>query len=204
MPCVDMVPALPDPAVDTDTLAPSLRVRVGETMETVPAFPVLDAVLKSPAPEPVSDTLEAASKMAPPAPPPVVLLSIALPPDMLSVPTLVVIVPAFPVPVVVDADIFPLAPKVKVEDVTLIVPAFPVFDAVLNSPPPAPLIETLDEFTAIAPPAPLAFVLLTIWPPFSAMLAAFAVTVPAAPAAVVSTEILLPSLTVSDGVDIIT
>jgi hypothetical protein len=55
------LPALPRPSVATEIVPPLAIVSVGVETVTSPAFPVLDAVLKSPLPKPENEAASVAA-----------------------------------------------------------------------------------------------------------------------------------------------
>src|SRR3954470_20451535 len=101
-----MVPALPAPVVLVEILAPSATVALLPDTVIWPAFPVFDAVLKSPVPAPDAEALDAFSTIAPPAPALLVLLLIVPPLVMFKLLRFIATLPAAP-PVVVATEIVP-------------------------------------------------------------------------------------------------
>src|SRR5436190_11228615 len=91
-----MVPALPVPPVLTEILPPSATVALPPDKLIWPAFPALDAVLKSPVPAPAIVALDALSAIAPPAPLAVVLLFMVAPLVMFKLPIFSATLPAAP------------------------------------------------------------------------------------------------------------
>jgi hypothetical protein len=131
----EMLPALPAPSVATE-IVPPFMAKVGVETVISPAFPVLEAVLKSPLPEPENEADSvAANARFPPRPAPVVLLTTCAPPDCVRLLTFSEMLPAFPAPEVAT-EIVPLSPIVNVGVETSICPALPVAEAVLNNPVP--------------------------------------------------------------------
>ena len=138
----EMLPALPILEVATEIVPPLAIARVGVETVTSPAFPVLDAVLKSPLPKPENEADSvAASVTLPPCPEPLVLLTTCAPPVRLKLFAFSKILPALPAPKV-STEIFPPSAIANVGTganagaVTVICPALPVLAAVLNSPVP--------------------------------------------------------------------
>ena len=195
----DMLPALPAPSVATEMVAPFMA-KVGVETVISPAFPVLDAVLKSPLPKPENDADSVAVAITlPPCPVPLVLLTTCAPPVRLRLLAFSKTLPALPPPDV-STEIFPPSAIVNVGTGanpgadTVIWPAFPVLEAVLNNPLPAPAMETDSlAVTASLPPAPPPVVLLrTCAPPAKSRLFRFSEILPAAPAPSVATDIVAP------------
>src|SRR2546430_9795679 len=91
-----IVPALPAPAVLTEIRGPSATVALPPDKVIWPAFPILDAVLKSPVPAPAIDALDAFTASAPPRPAPDVLLLAVAPLLILRLPTFKATLPAAP------------------------------------------------------------------------------------------------------------
>jgi hypothetical protein len=115
----EMLPALPAPSVATE-IVPPLMAKLGVETVTSPAFPVLDAVLKSPLPKPANDADSvAASVRFPPWPALVVLLTTCAPPVCAKLLTLSEMLPAFPAPEVAT-EIVPLSAIVNVGVETVI------------------------------------------------------------------------------------
>jgi hypothetical protein len=176
---------------------------------TSPAFPVLDAVLKSPLPKPEKDADSVAVAITlPPCPAPLVLLTTCDPLARLKIFAFSKMLPALPAPdvatdIVPPSAMFNVGTGANPGAVTVICPAFPVLEVVLKSPLAKPDNEADSlAMTVMFPPWPELVVLLsTRAPPVCVKLLTLSEMLPAFPMPEVATEIVPLSPIVNVGVE---